>query len=563
MLNKIDIGKKIYFLGFTQFLLLVILGTYSIAQMDKIGQSLMDIAEEDIPLTKLITSVTEHQLEQAILFERAMIKAIRHEQGMESRAELEKAINDVKTLINKTAKEIIQVEEFIKLAIPLLHSDEAKKEFQKLYEELKKVDIIYELLIDKVDAVMVLGSTGQIAAMLKQSHDVEEMEEQLDNKLIELLGKVQNFTLKSALKAEHDEQEAIKWMVAIFVFASVIGAFLPFIVANAIRKPIQTMTSRLTQIASGDGDLTIKLDASSKDETGAVAGAFNHFLSVLSSMISQVNLGAESLGRSSESALVAMQRTLKNVEKQREDIENVAASINQMNITTKEVAQNAGNASTATEAVKKRVLDGHKEAIATQNVITNMADEITEASSVIENLVAETNNIGVVLDSIQGIAEQTNLLALNAAIEAARAGETGRGFAVVADEVRSLAKRTQESTVGIQQLVERLKAEAQNAINSMNKGTDSAQECLTRSTESAQRFSLAAESVNEIADLNQQIASVAEQQHEVAQEIHESLESIREVAEVTNNETKNTADASESIAKSVIDLHKNLNMFQT
>ncbi|MBE0366956.1 methyl-accepting chemotaxis protein [Pseudoalteromonas aurantia] len=562
MLNNIDIGKKIYFLGFTQLFLMIILGIYSIAQMDKIGKSLMDIAEEDIPLTKLITNVTEHQLEQAILFERAMIKAIRYEQGMEDRATFDQAINDAKSLIRKTEKEIIEVENFIETAIPLLHSDAAKTEFKALFDELKKVDAIYSTLIVKVDDVMDLGSNGQITAMLKQSHDVEELEDQLDKKLIELLDKVQNFTLKSALKAEHDEQEAIKWMLVIFVFASGIGLILPFVIANAIRKPIQTMTSRLTQIASGDGDLTIKMDDSSKDETGAIAGAFNHFLSVLSSMISQVNLGAESLGRSSESALVAMQRTLNNVEKQREDIENVAASINQMNITTKEVAQNASNASTVTDTVKQRVLDGHKEAIATQDVITNMADEVAEASSVIENLVAETNNIGVVLDSIQGIAEQTNLLALNAAIEAARAGETGRGFAVVADEVRSLAKRTQESTVGIQQLIERLKAEAQNAINSMNKGTDSAQECLTRSTESAQRFSLAAESVSEIADLNQQIASVAEQQHEVAQEIHQSLESIREVAEVTNNETKNTADASESIAKSVIDLHKNLNMFQ-
>ncbi|KAF7771885.1 methyl-accepting chemotaxis protein [Pseudoalteromonas citrea] len=562
MLNKIDIAKKIYLLGFIQFLLMFVLGAYSIAQMDKIGKSLMDIAEEDIPLTKLITSVTEHQLQQAILFERAMIKAIRHDQGLEEQSVFDNAITDVQNLILQTEREIIEVENFIENAIPLLHSDTAKREFNKLLIELKQLEGTYSELIVKVNAVMALGSKGQITQMLKQSHDVEKMEDLLDKKSIKLLSQVQDFTLSSALKAEHDEQTAIKWMIAIFVFACIVGVILTFIIATAIRTPIQTMTNRLTQIASGDGDLTIKLDDSPKDETGAVAGAFNQFLSVLSGMIGQVNLGAEDLGRSSESALFAMQRTLKNVEKQRTDIEKVAASINEMNTTTREVAQSAGNASTATETVKQRVIDGHKEAMATQDVIRNMAEEVTEASSVIENLVAETNNIGVVLDSIQGIAEQTNLLALNAAIEAARAGETGRGFAVVADEVRSLAQRTQESTVGIQQLVERLKTEAQNAISSMNKGTESAKVCLDRSTESAQRFSLAADSVNEIADLNQQIASVAEQQNAVAQEIHDSLESIREVAEVTSNETKNTADASESIAKSVIDLHKNLNMFQ-
>lgn len=233
-----------------------------------------------------------------------------------------------------------------------------------------------------------------------------------------------------------------------------------------------------------------------------------------------------------------------------------------MNMTTQEVANSTANASSVTDQVKKNVLEGHREALATQEVIQELANEVTSSSGVIENLVSETNNIGQVLDSIQGIAEQTNLLALNAAIEAARAGETGRGFAVVADEVRSLAKRTQEATIDIQQLVERLQSEAKNAVTSMKKGTDTAELCLSKSSESANTFSLAAESVNQIADLNLQIAAAAEQQSTVTQDLDNNLISIKTLADETAEDTKQSAVASEAIAQNAVDLHNNLRKFR-
>ena len=562
MLSKLTIAQKVYLLGFSQLLLMLIMGLASLLQMNKIGKELADIAEEDIPLTKQLTSVTKHQLEQAILFERAMIKAILVDQKLEPAQVFDKARKQAFDLALKTQKEILEVEKFITQAIPKLHQQVTVKEFKHLLAELKKVDKKYVHLIDQLNRTMELGASGQINEMLIFAKQVEDIEDQLDHTLIDLLDEVQQFTLTSAKQAETDEKFAIKLVTIIFVFAAIYGIFMPSIVARAIRNPINNMTSRLKQVAQGDGDLTIKLDESAKDETGIVAGAFNRFLVTLSSMISKVSHQAQELGKSSEVALHAMQRTLENVERQHSDIEQVATAINEMNCTTHEVAKSSEEASAVTEQVKVRVLEGKEEAIATQAIINTLADEVTQASNVIENLVAETDNIGSVLASIQGIAEQTNLLALNAAIEAARAGESGRGFAVVADEVRNLAQRTQESTVNIQQLVVRLQSEAQNAVASMDKGKKSTATCLTQSAKSAQTFAKAAESVKEISDINYQIATAAEEQSSVANEIHQSLENIRVIAEATASETKNTTLANEKIAKNVIDLHKNLNMFQ-
>lgn len=562
MLSRLTIAQKVYLLGLSQLFAMMIMGGFALYQMNKIGNELIDIAEEDIPLTKMLTVVTEHQLEQAILFERALVKAIRVEQGMAQMSVFEEAKKKVHDLTVKTEKGLYEVEEFIEKAIPLLHSVEAQEKFKKLLGKLKVVEKSYSTLVSEVDKTMDYGSNGQIEEMLEFSKKVEAHEDEIDKALISILDEVQNFTLASALQAEEDEKYAIKWMTIIASVSIVLGILMPFLVTRAIRTPIMNLIDRLKQVAEGDGDLTIRLDDSSRDETGTVANAFNKFLGVLMGTITQINSKAEELGQSSEVAVSAMQRTLQNVEKQRCDIEQVATAINQMNATTQEVANSTANASSVTDEVRKHVMEGQKEALATQEVIQELANEVTTSSGVIENLVSETNNIGQVLESIQGIAEQTNLLALNAAIEAARAGETGRGFAVVADEVRSLAQRTQEATVDIQKLVDTLQSEAKNAVSSMKKGTDTAKLCLEKSSESANTFSVAAESVNQIAGLNLQIAAAAEEQSTVAQDLDNNLTSIKTLAEETAEETKNTAAASETIAMNVIDLHKNLNKFQ-
>jgi methyl-accepting chemotaxis protein len=236
----------------------------------------------------------------------------------------------------------------------------------------------------------------------------------------------------------------------------------------------------------------------------------------------------------------------------------VATAVNEMSGSTQEVARSAAHAS---QVLKEKVTEGRQEAIETQSIIKQLAEEVSEASNVIKSLVEETNNIGSVLETIPRIAAQTNLLALNAAIEAARAGETGRGFAVVADEVRTLAQRTQTSTVDVQDLLLRLKTEANNAVTSMNKGTESAATCLEKSAKTSQTFEEASDSVTQISDLNVQIATAAEEQSAVAEEINRNIVRISDLADITAQGAKSTSEANATIAKRVIDLHTNLNVF--
>ena len=141
----------------------------------------------------------------------------------------------------------------------------------------------------------------------------------------------------------------------------------------------------------------------------------------------------------------------------------VAAAVNQMSATAQEVARNAEQASASTQEADEQGSNAKVVTVEAMCAIDNLAQNVGDATRVINELEAESANIGQVLEVINGIAEQTNLLALNAAIEAARAGEQGRGFAVVADEVRTLARKTQQSTQEIQEMIEKLQDGARSA----------------------------------------------------------------------------------------------------
>lgn len=557
MLNKLSITSKIYLLGVSQILLMFVIGVISLIQMNKIGIELVDIAERDIPLSNMLSKMSEHKLEQTIFFQRALLHA-----SLEPDEANEKIENKLTSLTQKIQSEFEKSEKFVTDSIDYLHSEKAKASFTSLASDLKLLNKEYQSISVNINDVIEATKTQSVGSLGDKIKLIEVAEDKFEKKLIALLSQIQQFTLNSALQAENDEKQGIHLILYIFIFSVIVSVVLSYLISRAIALPVNKLKNRLIEIADGDGDLTLKLDESAGDEIGDTARAFNKFLLMLRETINEANIHLSQLDETSKFAVTIMQETVVNVEKQKAETEMVSTAVEEMNCTTQEVASNTQNASDVTEAVKERVAKGKAEASQAKVVIQRLAQEIDEASSVIECLVTETNSIGSVLDTIQSIAEQTNLLALNAAIEAARAGDTGRGFAVVADEVRALAQRTQVSTIDIQGLVTRLQSEAKNAVISMNKGINSADECLQKSTQTSEIFANSAIAVNEITDLNLQIATAAEEQSAVVSEINQNLINITNIAIETSTGAKNTSEANESIARYIANLRVNLNKFK-
>ncbi|NWB50967.1 cache domain-containing protein [Pseudomonas gingeri] len=333
-------------------------------------------------------------------------------------------------------------------------------------------------------------------------------------------------------------------LVVLLVIA-VVGA----LVGNGILRPLQLMKLSLDDIAAGEGDLTRRLEITSEDELGQLAGSFNRFVDKIHGLVRQISEMTVQLtalvGQVSDQA----QRSEQAMERQRHETDQVATAINQMSSAAQEVARGAQGAAIAAQQTDaegktaKRVVDGSIQQIHA------LVKDIRHSGTTLDSLQQDVTSIVSVLGVIRSIAEQTNLLALNAAIEAARAGEAGRGFAVVADEVRALASRTQQSTQEIQGMIDRLQTGTQVAVEAMRRSSEAGDGTSDQANEAGASLDTMAQLIGTINTMNAQIASAADEQTAVAEEINRSVHQIASAVDSVADETQRSAQTSRSLAE--------------
>jgi methyl-accepting chemotaxis protein len=334
--------------------------------------------------------------------------------------------------------------------------------------------------------------------------------------------------------------------------ALLVGLIAAWVITRLIVGPLRSVIRVAQQIASGDLSATVQVTR--QDEIGQLMLAMQQMGAGLSSIVSGLQAGIEQLANSAQSLSAVTEQTNLEVSSQKEETEQVATAMNQMTATVHDVARNAEEAAQAAQTADDKVESGQQVVRQSMVRIEQLADSATSASSSIESLSAEIQNIGTVLSVIKSVAEQTNLLALNAAIEAARAGEQGRGFAVVADEVRALAKRTQQSTEEIERLVSALRSAAQTSVQQIQSSGELVKMAVSDALQTESALGSIAAAVSLIQQMNQQIAAAAEQQSSVAEEINRSVTSIRASADQSSLAMQGNAASSIELAQLGVEL---------
>lgn len=357
-------------------------------------------------------------------------------------------------------------------------------------------------------------------------------------------------------------QQALIRIIVIGIVSVLLGLVMATLLARSIIKPLKTTADSLRNIAAGDGDLTARLDETGRDELADLASSFNHFVEHIHSLIKQVGAATVQLSAAAEELSASSTDTSQQAKKVQSETLQVATAMNEMTATVTEVADNADQTSHAAGAANELALSGKQKLVYTQQSIQGLASDIEAAAQTINHLSDDSREINKILDVIRDISDQTNLLALNAAIEAARAGEQGRGFAVVADEVRSLASRTQNSTVDIQHMIERLQSGAAKAVESMEQSRNKANTSVTSCSDTDEALTNIATAIETINNMNIQIAEAARQQSQVADEINHNISFITDAAEMTSSSTDQVNTAADELARLASDLQSRIGRFK-
>ena len=427
----------------------------------------------------------------------------------------------------------------------------------------------FRALIDSYAAGFntVLGKirTGEIkttsdanAAIGTYKEATHKMETQI-LQLAEDIDKQMEFGLKEAARLE---KKILFTIVIVSVIAILLAIILAVLIIRAVMKPLGRMHEMVADIAQGDGDLTRRLDASSKDEFAEISRLFNIFIEKLHGIISQISSTSTQVAAASSQLNSTAERIATGAEEVAAQASTIATAGEEMSATSGDIAQNCQMAAEGAQRASQSACNGAEVVERTVEVMGQIASKVQESARTVESLGERSDQIGAIIGTIEDIADQTNLLALNAAIEAARAGEQGRGFAVVADEVRALAERTTRATKEIGEMIKAIQKETKGAVAAMEQGVQQVEAGTVEAAKSGDALRDILQQVNDVTTQVHQIATAAEEQTATTSEISNNMHQITQVVQDTASGAHQSATAASQLYGNAEEMQRLVRQFK-
>ncbi|MEM1330802.1 MAG: methyl-accepting chemotaxis protein [Planctomycetota bacterium] len=347
--------------------------------------------------------------------------------------------------------------------------------------------------------------------------------------------------------AEASVARQSKAVVAVSIVGIAISVVASLIILRSVMKPLKSVLACLPKIA--DGDLTARVDLSTRDEFGELSAVFDRCIGTLQDTISDVSGSTNRLAAASTQIAATAEELARGAGEQEQQAAQVATVIEEMSSSVREVASSGETARGEADSSRQSAEDGAAVVADTVREIETIARDVKETSTSIGELGRKSEQIGTIIGVINDIADQTNLLALNAAIEAARAGEHGRGFAVVADEVRKLAERTTQATAEVGSSIREIQEQTQVAVEKIESGTARTEQGVQLANTAGEALAAIQAGSGSVARSVSEIAAAATQQSTAADQASTAVERIASITRESSEGSRQAAEAASELSR--------------
>ena len=444
--------------------------------------------------------------------------------------------------------------------------DNIKNTVERLYNQTK-VPATKELAKKSLD------ETDKMLKLIKKIYREIGMMNQMKNDEIASSTSVRDYINSTNAMASGLMVEASNYIVSIankifiLIFISMLVgsmvafAIVLFLIVDIVR-PLNKFIILIKNLTEGDGDLTKRVEANTKDEFGILAGYINTFIQNVQHIIKEVQVVSHEVTSGSNELASVAEELQSTFQSQTEQISGISTNMINLSSLSEQVSNSLTQSSERLQNTTSLTQEGAISLASIRKEMKTISENTNNLAQTISSLSESSEDIGRILTVINDIADQTNLLALNAAIEAARAGEAGRGFAVVADEVRKLAERTSQATNEISAIINTFQQESDSAAKNMATTSKSIDDGSNKVEKTLSDFKDVVEGINNANNDIVSITSMVDRQNNSIQDVTNNTGSINAGITQSNVAILEVTKTIDHLQHKTSDLEKILDQFK-